>query len=203
MNAVNIIGGGDQSKRNELDYYPTPKEATIALMDFLQLDLSFYFTKGEIKRIWEPACGEGFISKIIKEYGHEVYSSDIKTEYGDTLDFFNHQFPKDPKRGMFDAVITNPPFNLAVSFIEESLKVAPIVCMLLKSQYWHAKSRTNLFLEKTPAYVLPLTWRPDFMEHTRQNGEKGSPTMDVCWVVWVGKSDFCQYKPLIKPKATD
>jgi len=197
--AVAIVGGGDQSNRKELDHYPTPKEATKALMNFLHNDLTFYFTKDECKRIWEPACGEGFISEVIKKYGHNVYSSDVKTDYGNVLDFFEHSFPKDPKRGIFDAVITNPPFNLAEQFITESLKVAPIVCMLLKTQYWHAKSRYELFMKSKPAYILPLTWRPDFMEHTRINGEKGSPTMDVSWVVWIGKSDFCQYKPLLKP----
>jgi hypothetical protein len=51
--------------------------------------------------------------------------------------------------------------------------------MLLKSQYWHAAKRHQLFNTHTPAYILPLTWRPDFMF-----GERGgAPTMDVLWTV--------------------
>lgn len=74
--------------------------------------------------------------------------------------------------------------------------------MLLKSQYWHAKSRYKLFQDYTPSWVLPLTWRPDFLEHERLEGEKkGAPTMDVAWSVWISstvKLDT-RYKPLLKP----
>ena len=43
-----------------------------------------------------------------------------------------------------------------------------------------AAKRKALFEEHPPAYVLPLTWRPDFM-----GGERGgAPTMEVHWTVW-------------------
>jgi hypothetical protein len=197
--AVAIVGGGDQANRKEGDYYPTPKECTVALMDFLYENVDSYFNKGEVTRVWEPACGDGAISKIVEGYGNNVLSTDISTEYGEQLDFFDHNFPKDPKRGIFDAIITNPPFKHAEKFILESLKVAPVVCMLLKSQYWHAKGRLLLFHNNPPKYILPLTWRPDFLQHTRKAGEKGNPTMDVCWSVWVGLSSGSQYFPISKP----
>lgn len=53
MSAVSLANGGDQSKRRELDYYPTPPEATHALMQFLEM-------KGILKRdslVWgRPAA---------------------------------------------------------------------------------------------------------------------------------------------------
>lgn len=43
--------------------------------------------------------------------------------------------------------------------------------MLLKAQYWHAAKRAQLFCEVPPSYVLPLTWRPDFLFKER-NGKR-------------------------------
>ena len=39
------------------------------------------------------------------------------------------------------------------------------------------KKRIDLFNSNPPAFVLPLSWRPDF-------GGGGAPTMDVLWTVW-------------------
>ena len=75
--------------------------------------------------------------------------------------------------------------------------------MLLKSQYWHAAKRAQLFREIPPSYVLPLTWRPDFLFKER-NGEKGaSPLMDVMWCVWLTphmQGAYTEYKPLMRPE---
>jgi len=70
-----LTGGGPKENRRDLDFYPTPPECTIALMDFLKLDPI---------TIWEQACGNYSMSNILKQYGHEVISTDII--YGD--DFF-------------------------------------------------------------------------------------------------------------------
>lgn len=68
------------------------------------------------------------------------------------------------------------------------------MAMLLKSQYWHSKSRYSLFKEYAPAYILPLTWRPNFAP------EKGSsPTMEVLWTVWIKGDVGSKYVPLIRP----
>lgn len=192
---LQLTCGGDQTKRRELDYYPTPKNVTHALMKFLHKECEWHFDTP--LKIWEPACGEGAMSDVIKEYGHDVYSSDISfMGYGlQGVDFLTDF------RSGFDAIITNPPFNLSESFIRKSLKEARIVAMLLKSQYWHAKTRYNLFNDIPPQFVLPLTWRPDFLEHERKQGdEKARPTMEVTWTVWIkGTHKETRYIPLLKP----
>jgi hypothetical protein len=49
-----------------------------------------------------------------------------------------------------------------------------------------------LFKEFPPAYVLPLTWRPDFM-----GGERGgAPTMEVHWTVWIAGDTDTKYRIL-------
>jgi len=172
---LQLTTGGKKDKRRSLDFYPTPPEVTIALMDFLKLKPCI---------IWECACGDGAMAKVLREYGHTVIETDIKTG----TDYLKTE-------GKADAIITNPPFNLSAEFIEKALNEADIVAMVLKSQYWHAKKRFDLFTKNPPAYILPLTWRPDFM-----NGERGgSPTMEVHWTVWIKGNTDCKYIPLQKP----
>lgn len=187
LSAQSIIGGGKKENRVELDHYPTPKEATIALMDFLHDECSFHFQ--DKLNIWEPACGDGAISEVIKTYGHNVISSDLKNYgYGVTgLDYLIHNETYD-----CDAIITNPPFNISQQFIELSMGKRFVV-MLLKSQYWHAAKRANLFKKHTPTYICPLTWRPDF-------SGGGAPTMDVMWCIWIRGINTAKYIPLMKPK---
>ena len=180
---LQLTGGNFNNSRRKLDYYPTPRNVTIALLDFLKLPLTY--------TIWEPACGNGAMSSVFKEYGYNTVETDII--HGQ--DYFN-------TFEISDAIITNPPFNLSVQFIEKALTESTVVCMLLKSQYWHAAKRQLLF-EK---HVLPLTWRPDFLEHERNPLQrKGAPTMEVAWSVWGINTNCCTtcctiYKPLTKPK---
>jgi type I restriction-modification system DNA methylase subunit len=187
--SVILANGGDQTKRRELDFYPTPPEVTHALMKFL-------FNSGYINeetRMHEPACGTGAMSKVLEKYTKNVYSSDLnETGFGEGgIDFLTSDYK-------CDAIITNPPFNISDKFITHSLKKAPIVAMVLKSQYWHAKKRIALFNTNPPAFVLPLTWRPDFLFDQRENGAKGAPTMEVHWTVWIKGDENTKYRILQK-----
>lgn len=179
---VTLANGGAKENRRELDFYPTPPEVTTALLEFLKLQPC---------TIWEPACGDGAMSKVLEAAGHRVLSSDLRASgYGDEgVDFLTC-----PIRAC-DAIVTNPPFNLSEDFIRRALTVTDTVAMVLKSQYWHAAKRKALFDEHPPAYVLPLTWRPDFL-----GGERGgAPTMDCIWTVWAPNAGDCVYRPLAKP----
>lgn len=181
MNGTMLANGGKKEKRRELDFYPTPAEVTHALIQ------RFKWPK---MLVHEPACGDGSMSEVLISYGHSVYSSDLReTGYGEGgRDFLQSSLE-------FDAIITNPPFCISEEFILHALTLAPIVAMVLKSQYWHSRKRAYLFEKHPPAHVLPLTWRPDFM-----NGASGgSPTMDVLWTVWIEGSIDTRYGILNKP----
>jgi len=184
QDALQLTGGAGKDKRRDLDYYPTPPDCTKALMNFLNIPA------GRI--IWEPACGELYMSKVLESYDHTVISTDIQN--GE--DFF--ELSKECY-----AIITNPPFEHAEAFIKRSIEMPGVrlVAMLLKSQYWHSKKRATLFNKYPPTHVLPLTWRPDFKFHLRKPGDKKSaPTMEVCWSVWnKSSSSSTTYQPLLKP----
>lgn len=174
-----ICGGNTAYKRNASDFYPTPPEATQALLDFLEIPKS--------KTIWEPACGEGHMVDVFKENGYTVYATDLQSG----TDFLRTE------SNNADWIITNPPFSLSEQFIQKCSEYRVPFALLLKSQYWHAAKRASLFERIRPTYVLPLTWRPDFLFKTRGSG---SPLMDVIWCVWYPGTASTEYVPLNKPK---
>jgi hypothetical protein len=53
------------------EFYPTPPEATRALLSVERFDGS----------IWEPACGEGAIANVLTSAGHKVVATDL-VDYG-------------------------------------------------------------------------------------------------------------------------
>ena len=189
INGAKIIGGNGE--RIDSDFYPTPKDVTIALMEFLDKHGYINYMLSEKNNVLEPCCGDGAISKVLIEYGFLVESNDIRfTEFQDRqIDYFFREFKR-------DVIITNPPFSMAEDFIKKALKETDyLVAMLLKTQYWHASKRIKLFTDHPPAYILPLTWRPNFF------GDKatGSPTMDFLSTVWIKGETDTKYRSLKKP----
>lgn len=180
-----VIGGlSSGHARKDADFYPTPPDCTEALLA----------TWAAPHHIWEPSCGDGAISRILKARGHDVTSTDLHARgYGHAgIDFLSTKRPRH-----FDGIVTNPPFNLAEAFIRRSRTFGVPFAMLLKATYWHAKTRRRLFEETGPAAVFAMLWRPNFVP------ERGNaPTMDVIWTVWSAKpASDCRYYLLDKPKA--
>jgi len=101
-----IVG---QSKGRAIDdYYPTPREATLALLGVE----TFQGT------IWEPACGDGAISKVLEEQGLSVISTDVVDRgYGTAGIDFLLDFSTSSNH-----VITNPPFIGDVPLDVEKLR---------------------------------------------------------------------------------
>ena len=94
--SMQMVGHNLNNDRNKNDFYPTPPEATLALLNKQKFE----------GNIWECACGDGAISKILIDEGYDVYSSDlIDRNYGDVgLDFLEGN-------KKYDKIITNPPFK--------------------------------------------------------------------------------------------
>ncbi len=175
--------------RSKTDFYPTPPDVTVALLRFLRSR----FLLSECDLIWEPACGDGDMAKVMEKKGYSVTASDLyRTDYAtEELDFLTAD-------RRCDWIITNPPFSQAEAFIRHALELGKPCAFLLKSQFWHAQRRQQLFHEHTPAYVLPLTWRPDFL----MGAKSGSPTMEVLWTVWCGERTAPLYIPLQRPEVS-
>lgn len=182
-----ILANRSAVDRNKTDFYATPTEVTVALLDFLESkDLIDPYDI-----IWEPAVGSGAMERVMLDRGYAVFGTDLHPQIQGlpSVDFLDCQAP------WCEWIITNPPFSKATEFITHALELGRPCAFLLKSQFWHAKSRLELFRENPPSYVLPLTWRPDFL----RGAKSGSPTMECLWTVWSGKHETIYY-PLEKPK---
>lgn len=185
LQASRIIGGNATYKRASSDFYPTPPDVTFVLMKVLGLL--------EGTKIWESACGENHMVYVMKKMGYQVIGTDI--QYG-------YDFLTAPMINC-DWIITNPPFSQSEAFIEKCIEYKKPFCLLLKSQYWHARKRKPLFLKMPPKWILPLTWRPNFLFNTKKHA---SPLMDVMWVVWIPNYDYeynTLYYPLDRPTSEE
>ena len=147
--ALRYVGFNVNDDREKDDFYPTPSEATQALLDRVK------FTGN----ILEPACGDGAMSKVMIANGYEVHSSDLFDRgYGKTGVNFLETTEK------YDNIITNPPFKLATEFTVHSLQLArQKVVMLSKITYLEGIKRKKLiFDQKKLQTVLIFTKRVAF-----------------------------------------
>lgn len=136
------------------------------------------------RNIWEPACGEGNLSEVLKEYGYNVYSTDlINRGYGDgQLDFLT-------TTKKFDGdIITNPPFKYTNEFILkalDSIKMGGKVAMFLKLNYLSGQRRFKEIYSSFPPYrVYVFTGRMPVSKNNTPEGFKISGGMDFAWFVW-------------------
>jgi hypothetical protein len=146
--------------RKAHDLYETPEWVTLALMAQLPKGL----------HIWEPACGSGKMVRVLARE-HIVEATDITT---------GADFLKTENSYGCNAIITNPPFQLAQEFIEHALTQTDFVAMLLRVDFDSAKSRRHLFGECAAfAKKVVLTKRIVWFEPA-----KASPSYNHAWFVW-------------------
>lgn len=184
INGARAIAHNRQEPDDSLNYFPTGPWATRALMEVVLPHLGVR----NLSTAWEPACGEGHIAEVLKEYTPHVLASDIH-DYGypaviaDFLQDTDHGL----EAGMTDWIITNPPFGAAtIPFIQQALRLARTgVAMLVRSQ-WIAEGNERydeifrdtpptliaFFVERCPIHMG--RWEPD-----------GKTFTAYCWLVWV------------------
>jgi len=134
-------------------------------------------------RVYEPACGsQKAIADILEKSWEnaEVSATDIIAPWH--ADFLN----LDP-HPVYDLIITNPPFSLAMEFIEKSFQWRKsdksIVAMLLRLNFLGSKKRASWLRQHTPSvYVSPK--RPSFA--LNKDGKRGTDSIEYAWFVWDG-----------------
>jgi hypothetical protein len=141
-------------ERKERDLYETPEWATQALVPHINNRLM------PTEIVFEPACGSGKMVRALEAAGFRVAATDI--DQGHNFLAFEGTAP--------DAVVTNPPYELATEFIDHALR----------TDFDHAKTRGRLFAEH-PAFhrKIVLTKRIRWFEDS-----KGSPSFNHAWFIW-------------------
>lgn len=170
-----LAGGNPSRGRVENDFYATHPDSTRALLEVEEI----------IYPAWEPACGEGHISKLLTG---DVLSSDLIDrgyERAIVIDFLDNS----ETRHDIATIITNPPFNLFQEFLEKALKIAnKKVIMFGKLQALEGQKRAT-FLETTPlktVYVFKKRQQllPEGKDFKLLTGRKSANTMAFAWFVW-------------------
>ncbi len=168
-------------QRSEADNYPTPAWAVHRLLE------KVHFKGGH----WlEPGAGNGHIIRAVNEFRSDVIWSAIelrkeerpalveacgsenRVHIANYMEDF--KFPAGTPR--FQLALGNPPFRLAMKFIEKSLEVADQVAMLLRLNFLGSQDRNEwMKLHPPDNYILPD--RPQF------RGE-GTDSIEYSWMVW-------------------
>jgi hypothetical protein len=146
------------------DFFPTPAWATYALIDNEKFS-------GEI---WESACGDGAMSRVLAQTGCNVLSSDLHNRgYGDVgIDFLT-------ARRNSDNIVTNPPYNSAEGFVAAGVqKTTRKFALLLRLAFLEGANRANtIFSRNPPNRVWVFSERITFYPPALFKGEQGQPLM--------------------------
>lgn len=179
---MKIVGSSNhtQEERQKNDYYATdPQACKDFLWAFQDRD------KEELDRmIWEPACGEGNLARLLMKRGHLVLATDkIDRGFGNVHDFLEN---KDRLEWRGD-IITNPPYkgNMDIEFVKRSLDIVSPgkwVIMLFKVQFLASKKRYFLFQNLPPKYIYIHSSRIKIWKNNEDDG--GSNALDYAWYVW-------------------
>lgn len=163
-------------KREENDYYATNPYAIDCLLQ----------VETPTSPIWECACGEGALSERLKQFGYEVYSTDIverNYKLDKKLDFFNVlEFGQE-----YDCdIITNPPYKYATEFVLHALnlvKTGRKVYMFLKILFLEGRERYNvLYKNYPPKTIYVFSRRVDCAKNGKHFLNGGA--VAYAWYVW-------------------
>lgn len=162
-----------QNEREVNDYYATEPKALELLLEQITLD----------KNIWECACGEGHLGKVLEEHGYTVKATDlIDRGYGRGGTDFLQQ-----TEIWHGDILTNPPYKYAQEFVEKALSLIPDghkVIMFLKVQFLEGKARRKMFEKYPPKYVyvsssrLRCALNGDFDRYAKSNA------VTYAWYIW-------------------
>ena len=164
-----------EEDREENDYYATDPRAVEMLLELENIN----------KNVLEPACGEGHISKILIQHGHDVISSDL-IDRGFGKGGFNFL---ESTGSFYGDIITNPPYKYAKEFILRSLDCVSIgnkVIMFLKLTFLEGKGRKDFFKQNPPKKIYVSSSRINCAKNGEFEGQRISGGSAVCyaWYVW-------------------
>jgi hypothetical protein len=165
------------------DFFPTPGWATYALIDNEAFEGS----------IWEPACGDGAMARVLEKTGCAVIATDLFDRgYGESgIDFLQSSRP-------VDNIVTNPPYNAAEGFVQAGVAQSRRkMALLLRLAFLEGANRQRtIFTDTPPARVWVFSERITF--YPAGAVRQGSGTTAYAWFVWdkdAGKNTELKWLP--------
>jgi hypothetical protein len=170
---------------DSLDFFPTPPWATRALCEHVLPAVWPYPDRFACSAL-DPACGAGHMALALEDYFRDVSAADI-FDYGfaSVADFLHPDtYPHGGDDLEVDWIITNPPFNLALEFIQKALTIAKRgVAMLVRMQFLEGEGRFDrLFIRRPPQIVAVFAERVPM--HKGRWVINGKSATAYVWLVW-------------------
>jgi hypothetical protein len=100
-------------------------------------------------------------------------------------------------------IVTNPPFDLAIQFIQKSLEVLDVgdlVIMLARLNFFGAEKRKAFFASTGPSFTYVHSKRMRFMDkypvgHPRFGKKPSSDSVEYCHNIWI-KGNYPKFSKL-------
>ena len=176
MSDFTTIGASSHAteERQENDFYATDPAALEMFLDEVGLPIG---------NVWECACGEGHLARVLQDRRMLGRASDLFDRgYGETGINFYEQLSE-----WNGDILTNPPYSNAVEFCKHALQLIPegrFVVMLMRIQFLEGQRRKPFLLSNPLRYVyvsssrLLLAKNGDFVKYN-------TPSANCyAWFVW-------------------
>jgi hypothetical protein len=157
------------------DLYETPAVAVEALLRAENLP----------GVLWEPACGRGAITRLLRATGRQVYSTDLVDYSSSDQDCAGWDFMMETQLPLgVEAIVTNPPFKNANEFVEKAIDLCPRVVMLLRLAFLESERRSPILDSVALARVHIFRKRLPQMHRDGWQGNFSNSGMAFAWFVW-------------------
>lgn len=176
---------GRGAKRAACDYYPTPSWCVRAMLRAIPLPAG---------RWLEPGAGEGAIVRAVNAYRSDVRWTAVELREGcrpflmrETPDVVIADFTTAAARmaasgERFAVAVGNPPFSLALQFVQQALVLADQAVLLLRLNWLEGRDRAPWLRRYAPnVYVLPE--RPSFTSDGKTDATA------YAWFHWPSKHE--------------
>lgn len=167
--------------RRESDFYATPLETVYSFLDA-------YDGIKPSDSILEPSAGDGAIIKALRNRGYRNHIDAVELRAEERYALLGcadrvriGDFLKMDKLDFYDVIIGNPPYSMALEFIEKSLEIirpGGRVIMLLRTNFLESKTRFQFWKDNPLSGLYCLHKRPSFTG-------KGTDATSYSWFVWV------------------
>lgn len=189
MNHIVSVSPSKKHPREKDDFYATHPSTVIPLIILMQWYKPIC--------IWENSCGQGHLSKALENFGHKVISTDlIYRGYGiGGVDFLKPTIFEQVYD--FDAIVMNPPYKHAQSFVDLSLKRVrdgAVVAAFLNIRFLESTGRKEWFSRSGLKYVAVFSARQKCAINADFDGVGASAT---CYAWFVFEKGF-KGEPVVK-----
>lgn len=177
----------DTGERDPLDRYYTPSWCALALIERVP-ELA---RPGA--RCVEPFAGRPLqLARALQAAGHSVHTCDLDASA--PVDWQGDAIGRDWTGHTYDAVVTNPPFSLALEAARSQLHLAPLVAYLLRLSWLEpTEDRGEWLAAHWPDQMIILP-RPKYLG---AGGGVTSDSVTSAWLIWRATPVFCGRASLV------